>query len=97
MSVKIYAVFEHFVPGVKIDGKIVPVVLNNKRRWATYEEVEKALENRGYVRNVDPFDGTWSFSGQKAGAKGRPATETLEEQAMRRAGYTQDKNGELQK
>ena len=85
MTVKIYPVFEHFVPGVKIDGKIVPVVVANRRKWAAREDLENTLRNRGYKR-TDPPENTWEYVGQTAGAKGRPATETLEEQALKRAG-----------
>ena len=81
MTVRIYPVFEHFVPAVKVDGKIVPVVLGNRRRWDDPAELQKALENRGYAYK----SGLWEYEGQPEGAKGRPATETLEEQASRRS------------
>lgn len=85
MTVRVYPVFEHFVPAVKLeDGQIVPVVVANRRKWEDRAELEAALVNRGYGALADS-SGLWEYVGQKPGAKGRPPTGTLEEQATRRS------------
>ena len=83
MTVRVYSVFDKFAPAVTVGDKIVPVLVANRRKWDDRGELEDALRNRGYAP-LDASTGDWEHVGQRSGARGRPATETLESQARRR-------------
>lgn len=91
MTVKIYRILEDFVPAVKVekDSPPVQVVLNNRRRWESEEELVAALEARGYAFQGSPADlsgeyPSFEFVGVEGVRQGRPPLETLEEQAQKK-------------